>query len=60
MSRLWAAEDGSWGSCDVVVIDTSDWTDEEIDAAADRLEVAFQYARVDVAQQILEERVVSP
>jgi hypothetical protein len=54
--QLWAAEDGSWGGGEVVVIDTTLMTDEQIQVAAQRLDEASDGERLEVARQIRDER----
>jgi hypothetical protein len=54
--QLWVAADGSWGGGEVVVIETTDWTADEIDAAGSRLDEARDRDRLEVAQQIVAER----
>lgn len=49
---MWVAEDGSYGSGQVVEFDTTNWTDEDFDA----VENASDSERLAVAEEINHER----
>jgi len=49
MSSLWVADDGSFGTGDVEVIDSTDWTEDDWDA----FEEASDWERLYVARQIM-------
>ena len=55
-SLVWVARDGSWGSGEVVVIPTKDWTADEVEAANARLDEASDSERMNVAMEIAAER----
>jgi len=33
--KLWVADDGSWGQCDILIADVGKWTDEQVNAFDD-------------------------
>jgi len=33
--KLWVADDGSWGQCDILIADVGKWTGEQVDAFDD-------------------------
>jgi hypothetical protein len=46
---MWVTDDGSYGSGEVLIIDTSKWTDAELEQVSDageneRIEIAYQIA----------------
>jgi len=51
-SHIWVADDGSFGSGEVIEFDTSRWTEEDFEA----VENASDSERLSVAQKINHER----
>jgi hypothetical protein len=46
---MWVTEDGSYGSGEVLIIDTTNWTDAELEQVSnagenERIEIAYQIA----------------
>jgi hypothetical protein len=50
MKDLWVADDGSYGSTQIVLVDTKDWTDADWEKLAD----AGDSERMEVAVSISE------